>query len=107
MQRSLLRGTGRLEASTRVEQRGSDDEFWGRDTESCMRRGAMRSLVALIDSSLAELARLGVGPGLVLTGGDAALIAQRLPSARSHPLLVLEGLAMIIADGLDPPGHAA
>jgi type III pantothenate kinase len=65
----------------------------GRDTEACVRQGAMLSCLGAIDRA-AELAE---GPSRrIITGGDAGLFLPYLKGAWQHrPNLVLEGLAVL------------
>lgn len=66
------------------------DTGLGRDTESCVRQGALLACVGAV-----ERAALLAGPSakLLLTGGDAAHLQAALPVSWQHrPHLVLEGL---------------
>jgi type III pantothenate kinase len=63
----------------------------GRDTESCLRQGAMLACLGAIDRAAAAADAQAIR---LITGGDAAALAPWLgPSWSLRPLLVLEGLA--------------
>ena len=70
----------------------------GRNTAQAVRRGTMAMLVDFIDASVARFAReCGGAATVVLTGGDAELVADRLACApRVEPDLVLDGLALAL-----------
>ena len=70
----------------------------GRNTAQAVRRGTTTMLLDFIDASVARFAREGGGAStVVLTGGDAELIADRLACApRVEPDLVLDGLALAL-----------
>lgn len=61
----------------------------GRDTESCVRQGALLACVGALERGSA-----GLPPTArrVLTGGDAATLLPLLPGWQERPHLVLEGL---------------
>jgi len=64
------------------------------DTIDALASGCDGAALALIERSLAEAAREpGRAPTLVLHGGGAPGLVDRLPSARLLPTLVLDGLA--------------
>lgn len=69
-----------------------DEHAWlARDTDSAIAAGTLRCAIALLDSAAAELAP----ERLLLTGGEATLIAPRLAQPwQVAPHLVLEGLAL-------------
>jgi type III pantothenate kinase len=71
-------------------------QFWGRDTDGCIRRGATAAADGLIGLCVAELSRSAASPvKLVLTGGDADNLRDGLSQpADICPFLVLEGLAL-------------
>ena len=65
------------------------------DTEDALTSGCDGAAVALIERSLREgQTLLGRVPTLILHGGGAPALLPWLPQARSHPALVLEGLAL-------------
>lgn len=71
---------------------------WGESTSSAVCRGSLQALVALVGAAQARLRQASGGePRVLLTGGDAALIAAHLV-AELHPMLVLEGLAVYFND---------
>lgn len=69
-----------------------DEHAWlARDTDSAIAAGTLRCAIALLDSAVADLAP----DRLLLTGGEAALLAPRLARPwQVAPHLVLEGLAV-------------
>lgn len=69
----------------------------GRDTEACVREGAMLACLGAIDRGGAIL---GAGARCLITGGDAPILRPHLQQSWSHrPNLVLEGLlALSIGD---------
>ena len=72
---------------------GSYREF-ADDTIDALASGCDGAALGLVERSLAEARReLGTEPALVLHGGGAPSLADRLPSARLVPTLVLDGLA--------------
>ena len=60
----------------------------GRDTESCVREGALHECLGLLE----RMARRHPGPRRVLTGGDAETLLPHLEGWTHRPNLVLEGL---------------
>jgi type III pantothenate kinase len=97
MREALLRATGGIGAATRLAVGASAGrDWWGRDTENCIRLGSLRAVAGLIESCMNALTIAGEARGiLVVTGGDApALLAHLSLAAEHRPLLVLEGLAL-------------
>jgi type III pantothenate kinase len=97
MRRSLVGATGGIDTAVRLlPGAAAAVGAWGRDTEACMRNGAQRAGVCLVESSIRDFAqRQGQAPTLVLTGGDApGLLAMLSVPAQHRPWLVLEGLAL-------------
>lgn len=97
MRRSLVGSTGGIDTAVRLLPGATAGvAAWGRDTEACMRSGAQRAGVSLVESSVRDFAQLqAVTPALVLTGGDApGLLAMLTVPAQHRPWLVLEGLAL-------------
>ncbi len=78
----------------------------GKSTLEAMRAGAVFGYRGLVREILEELRReLRAGKRLtvVATGGDAELIARRLPEiAHVHPNLTLEGLRIVAGLNFDP-----
>lgn len=70
----------------------------GRSTAQAVRRGSTAMLLDFIGASVARFADAADGPPEVfLTGGDAELLAARLPFAlRVEPDLVLDGLSLAL-----------
>jgi type III pantothenate kinase len=65
----------------------------GRDTDSCVRQGALLACAGAVDRGWAAA---GAPAGCYLAGGDATRLAPLLGAAwRQRPLLVLEGLAVL------------
>ena len=64
------------------------------DTIDALASGCEGAALALIERSMAEVARsLGTPPSLLLHGGGAQALLPHLPHPESTPALVLEGLA--------------
>ena len=106
---SLLRNTSDLAAFSR--EGSTSAALFADNTLGAIRQGVVHALAALI-ARAAETMRqtLGVGPALLLTGGDA----DRLQAAigvpyRSVPDLVLHGLAVLarVSPGDGPGGERA
>ena len=70
----------------------------GRSTAQAVRRGSTAMLLDFIAASVARFAEVGSdSPEVFLTGGDAELLAGRLPfRVRVEPDLVLDGLALAL-----------
>lgn len=82
-----------LRAATQLRPTHMPDEHaWlARDTDSAIATGTLRSAVALLDAAASDLAP----DRLLLTGGEAAMLAARLNRVwQIAPHLVLEGLAV-------------
>ena len=101
MRTALVRETGGIGRAADLigcpgAAEGAGHDFWGRDTESCVRLGSVQATVCLVESCMKALARSTEQSGvLVLTGGDApALLGALAIPAEHRPLLVLEGLAL-------------
>lgn len=80
---------------------GADPGFgWvGRDTRTAVDRGVLFALHAIVEAAFRRLSAGGSAPAVLLTGGDAELLAPLLTSPAAHyPLLVLEGLRYLAAD---------
>lgn len=92
----VRRAAGIRTAADHQADTATPAEIWGRDTESCIRLGARRAAVCLIEDRMKALRdEDGAGSVLVLTGGDAPALQSALAIAVQHrPLLVLEGLAL-------------
>ena len=72
---------------------GSYAEF-AADTADALASGCEGAALSLVERSLAQVAqRLGQAPALLLHGGGAGFLRERLPVAMETPALVLEGLA--------------
>jgi type III pantothenate kinase len=104
MHDALLRSTGRIrDASARgIETEIAGGSLWGRDTESCIKQGALLASVGLVDVCVRVFRQsVGIDPVLVLTGGDAEPLRAALPTtAEISPMLVFEGLALRFGNGL-------
>lgn len=87
-----------LEQNTliRLRHRTSSETVPGTDTETAVLNGILASQVALLDWAMSKLADAEAGTRLVLTGGDAELLAEQLPQQHAEvvPGLVLDGLAL-------------
>jgi len=69
----------------------------GRDTESCVRQGALLACVGALEVA----ARQYPAALQVLSGGDAALLQPQLPGWPLRPHLVLEGLSAWLRQSSD------
>ena len=77
-------------------------DWFGRDTQSAVERGAVFMLGAAIDKAVSEMSVAGESPIIVLTGGDADALGPVLAHpVEHHPLLVLEGLRRLVAGSAD------
>lgn len=88
-QQSAVLGTTRFAFRQDVDYQSG----LGRDTESCVRQGALLACLGAI-----ERAARAAGPAArgLITGGDAPLLSRELPDHwQLRPLLVLEGLAAL------------
>ena len=97
MRSALVRETGAIgRAADLLGSQAVGHDFWGQDTETCIRLGSVRATACLVESCMKALTRSAEPAGvLVLTGGDApALMAALVSPAEHRPLLVLEGLAL-------------
>lgn len=95
MRGSLLSGTGQI----RIDGDVRPAEHPGRSTESAVCNGALLMLVGFIERALGQFpgARGDVSPMVVLTGGDAGMLAEHLDRDFSiQPDLVLDGLALAL-----------
>lgn len=75
------------------------DEGLGRDTEACVRQGALHACAGLVE----RLARRHAAPGArrVLTGGDAATLAPHLEGEWQQRELVVAGLLTLARAGTE------
>lgn len=92
-----------LRAATQLRPTHMPDEHaWlARDTDSAIAAGTLRSALALLDAAAVDLAPAR----LLLTGGEAPLVAARLSHVwQIAPHLVLEGLA-VHAERVGRGGH--
>jgi len=77
-------------------------EWFGRDTQSAVERGTLFILGAAIEKAVSEMSITGEKPVILLTGGDAGILAPLLEHpAEQRPLLVLEGLRHLAAGTVD------
>jgi len=92
MKRALVQDTQGIRDIARG-QRG----FWGRDTAAAVEGGVLAACAGLIERSAGKAAEeLGHAPDLVLTGGDAELIAAVLDRpSQVVPDLILRGLLRV------------
>jgi type III pantothenate kinase len=96
MQASLRKDTSDIDSHVR-QSRGADEGLFARGTAGAIVSGSVHCLVALAERGVAELARIcGRTPVLLLSGGDAELLAQHCQVTNIVvPDLVLEGLNLI------------
>ncbi|MEJ2138224.1 MAG: type III pantothenate kinase [Gammaproteobacteria bacterium] len=72
----------------------------GHDTRSAVEKGILFMLYATVDAAINRLSAAGTAPAVMLTGGDAELLAPLLACPAEHyPLLVLEGVRYLAAEG--------
>ena len=72
----------------------------GHDTRSAVERGVLFMLYATVEAAVNRLSAAGSAPAVMLTGGDAELLAPLLACPAEHyPLLVLEGVRYLAAEG--------
>jgi len=92
MHSALLQRTAIAEPSPPEEQTG----WWGRNTASCIRLGAIRALVGLVENAIERLQVEGVcDPTVVFSGGQAGSILPFMQvDYRRHDDLVLEGMML-------------
>ena len=91
--RALTEGTYHLD-----DPDGGDLPEFAADTATAMRSGTVQALVGAVEYTIVRATRvLGGTPVVVLTGGDAAIVAERISVAnvRLQPDLVLLGLAVV------------
>ncbi len=95
MQQSLQQGTHQLEHVDTVAQTAL-----GLSTPSCIANGALTTAVGLLEKVYKQLINDGESDyTLILTGGDAQMIAQHLTiNAQVEVNTVLQGLAIFIDD---------
>lgn len=96
MRDSLLHATGRIRAAADGGTETAASGLLGRDTESCIRQGALLACTGLVECCIRMLREsAGQDPVLVLTGGGAGWLCKRLSiAAELCPMLVFEGLAL-------------
>lgn len=93
---ATMRGALRRETQLRPSGDQVAATWLCRDTDSAIASGTLRSLVSLLDAAVRDLAPAR----LLLTGGDAGLLAPYLADAwQQRPYLVMEGLALYAARG--------
>ncbi len=77
-------------------------DWFGRDTLSAVQRGTLFNARAVIEQAIEEFAGEGNTPAVFVTGGDALLVTPLISVPVEHrPLLVLEGLRLLIGGGAD------
>lgn len=82
----------------RTSPRGSA-RFPAQGTRAAMRAGAAMALRGFAQEAVAEATRrLGRRPAVFVTGGAAGMLGRFLPGAPFRPRLVLEGIALAIAE---------
>lgn len=93
--RSLAAGTAAISLDGRSQHRG-----WGRDTAGAVGGGVVLELASLVDRAVVELeSRVADTCSLLLTGGDAALLASalRTPAVVDRDL-VFRGMLVQLSD---------
>ncbi|MDP6435990.1 MAG: type III pantothenate kinase [Gammaproteobacteria bacterium] len=75
-------------------------DWFGRDTLSAVQRGTLFNARAVIERAIEEFAGEGDTPAVFVTGGDAELVVPLISTPVEHrPLLVLEGLRLLVGGG--------
>lgn len=99
MMRSLWGGTAALAIHAATSGAAAGAPF-ADNTRDAIERGCLLAVAALIDRGVVEMSRqLGVRPTLLVTGGGAAALADRIDTpAEWVPDLVLRGLAVLAAE---------
>lgn len=70
----------------------------GRDTAECLRSGLVFGFVDMVKGLIARLStELQAKPRLILTGGDAELLARFIPDAEVDSMLVFKGLQIFLS----------
>lgn len=86
---SLIQGTKEIDLSAEDHRH---DVSWGRSSEEAVCHGALFSAIASIERAWRVFQDEASGAALLLTGGDAPVIAKHLPFGQLVPELVLEGI---------------
>ena len=96
MQSSLRKDTSDIDLHVKRSS-GDDRGLFARSTAGAIESGSVFSLAALAERGLRELEQVcGQVPALILTGGDAELLARHCQvPCTVVPELVLEGLNLI------------
>jgi len=88
---ATMRGALRRQTQLRPRSEDAAPSWLNTDTDSAIAAGTLRSAISLLDAAVDDLAPAR----LLLTGGDAALLAPHLAHAwQLRPHLVMEGLAL-------------
>lgn len=101
MRRALTGNTGDLDRLADSSGRAEPPEalILGRGTDEAITGGAMSAIRGLIEACMQSARERWGDPALIVTGGDAQrIIAQIRMPAEHCPTLVLEGLALYVAD---------
>lgn len=95
MQNALGQGTAAVKEGGPIDRGAA----WGTATEACVAAGVNGAVMGAIELAYRDLVQIwGKGPRLLLTGGDAVHVAQRLRvPVTVDPHLVLKGL-LALAD---------
>lgn len=95
------------ERALQLDVTGGEASAFASDTADALASGCLGAAVALIERSQALASRaFGAEPGLLLTGGGAAVLLPLLAIAHEHaPDLVLEGLARYAVQGTEDRGQ--
>ena len=88
---ATMRGALRRQTQLRPNSEDSAPAWLSTNTDNAIAAGTLRSAISLLDTAVRDL----VPARLLLTGGDAALLAPHLAHSWTlRPHLVLEGLAL-------------
>lgn len=91
MQKALLENTAALNLAAKPEQLSLAD-----NTGDAIANGTLSAALGLIETALQRFGRMDT---VLITGGDASLIAQHLPvSYQLDPLLLFKGLVLVSLD---------
>jgi type III pantothenate kinase len=99
MMQSLMRNTSDIAVRAQQGQQGkqNDDSFFADNTLGCVYQGAVHATTALIEAAYLRLLHDDRDVRLLLTGGAAAQIEQRLSMpVQVVPDLVLRGLSALV-----------
>ena len=103
MQRAVFQDTSDvLNFRNQGAAAGTGQDWFGQGTRAAVEKGALFLLRAAINRAASDLEVDGALPLVILTGGDAEMLAALLETPYElHPLLVLEGLRCMTSGVVD------